>query len=237
MRLSKRILRPTAMMAACGLSGGSLSASMATHPFTTVCMGAEHPKMNVIFLQGITTKRHPFDHDAPPNPDEPDYHTLLDRVGKETGVRFVMPYSNRLCKGSTNSYCWGTGDFDSVAEVYDAIRKSAASCFSFNQPWGLMGFSNGGYHVGRIISQGHLPAPKWAIAVGSAGVVKPFELPEISRHTPFYLHIGMEDITREDAWRFYTELKAERFNVHYGEYAGGHELHEDTLLAMMRHVL
>ena len=98
-----------------------------------------------------------------------DNASLLDKIGKIFGVQFAMPFSDDYCKGSQSNFCWGTEDPGSVADVYDAVRRSSAACIPMHKDFGILGFSNGGYHVGRIITQGHAPLPRFAIAIGSAG--------------------------------------------------------------------
>ncbi len=199
--------------------------------FKTVCAGSAEPTVRIIFLQGITTELTTI------NDTAINYTDMLDAVGKELGVRFAMPYSNVLCKSSGVNYCWGTEEPESVARVYAMIRQSAAACFSLNQPWGVLGFSNGGYHVGRVITQGHTPLPAWAMAVGSAGMLPALPVEALSRGTPFYLVIGQEDITRDKTWNYFNELKKQGFNVRYDELTGGHELTEETLRTLVERIV
>jgi predicted esterase len=207
----------------CGV--GSAQATVMPE-FKTVCAGSVTPKHRVIFLQGIIIEG-----------QEIDYVALLDKVGKELGVKFAIPYSNVYCKNSQTAYCWGTEEPDSVARVYEDIQRSASTCFSLKHEWGLLGFSNGGYHVGRVIAQGRTPLPKWAMAIGSAGTLQSSTLDRLPKRTPFYLESGTEDRVREDAHRFFLELKNHDFNVKYGEYSGKHELTEETLRDLLGKVL
>ena len=209
----------------------------------TVCVGSANPKFHVIYLRGITPENRSEGarfwyasrvfvtggfHNARWTPEIED-ETLLDKIGKELEVKFAIPYSNAYCKGSRTNYCWGTEDPESVALTYEMILRSSANCFSMDKEWGLLGFSNGGYHAGRVVTQGHTPQPKWAIAVGSAGTTENISPNSRIVGTPFYLAIGTEDVTRESAGRFYLELKNLNFNVQYREFGGGHVLTEEIL--------
>lgn len=194
--------------------------------FKTACVGSAAPAHHVVFLQGIIIEG-----------QEIDYVPLLDKIGKELGVRFAIPYSTVYCKNSETAYCWGTEEPDSVARVYEDIRRSAGTCFSLQHEWGLLGFSNGGYHVGRVIAQGHMPLPKWAMAIGSAGTLQASTLDRLPKRVPFYLETGTEDRVRKDAHRFFLELKSHGFNVEYGEYSGEHELTEEILRDVLGKVL
>jgi hypothetical protein len=194
--------------------------------FKTVCVGSDHPIFRVVFLQGIQT-----DQTATQYPD------MLDTVGNALNIQFAIPQSNVLCKNSQNRYCWGSAEPSSVAEVYATIRHSAAQCFSLDQPWGMLGFSNGGYHVGRVIAQGHMPQPAWAIAIGSAGNTATINRQSDAKRTPFYLSIGTDDITRGDARHFFDTLRSRGFNVQYDEFAGGHALTEAVVSSLLKNVL
>lgn len=216
-----------ALMLATLFACGTVSSQTAPMPvFRTVCAGAEHPKYRIVFLQGVMHEQ-----------ADTDYVALLDKVGKESNIRFAIPYSKLYCKNSQTAYCWGTEEPDSVARVYENVRRSAGACFSLKQAWGLLGFSNGGYHAGRVIAQGHTPSPTWAMAIGSAGVMQASTLDHRAKRIPFYLATGTEDIVRENAHRFFLELKNNGFNVRYGEYQGGHELTEETLRTVLGEVV
>jgi hypothetical protein len=218
-----------------------ISVQDASHPvapriFKTLCAGSDHPVFRVVFLQGIQTEQLTS---RPIAPDQTatDYPAMLDAVGNKLNIQFAIPQSNVLCKNSQNRYCWGSAEPSSVAEVYAIIRHSAAQCFSLDQPWGLLGFSNGGYHVGRIIAQGHTPQPAWAMAIGSAGNTTIVNAYNVAKRTPFYLSIGTEDISKDDARHFFNALDSSGFNVHYDEFAGGHELTEAILSPLLKNVL
>lgn len=205
----------------------AVSAQPAPMPaFKTVCAGSAHPKSRIIFLQGIMYEQ-----------QDADYVALLDKVGKDLNIRFAIPSSKLYCKNSQTAYCWGTEEPGSVARVYENVRHSAAACFSLKQEWGLLGFSNGGYHAGRVIAQGHTPAPTWAMAIGSAGQMQASTLDHRAKRIPFYLEVGTEDIVREKAHGFFLQLKNNGFNVRYSEYPGGHELTEETLRTVLGEVL
>ena len=204
-------------------------------PLATDCVGATDAAHQAVYLHGMMPVQSV--ESAAQERILPAETALLDRLGKELNIRFAIPYSKSLCRNSSTHFCWGTAEPVSVAHVYADIRPSVQACFAANASWGVIGFSNGGYHAGRVIAQGHLPQPSWAIAIGSAGAMDTIQPTPAARSTPFYLLIGTADVTRSSAQHFYNALYEQGFNVQYREFAGGHELDENALRATLQEIL
>lgn len=193
--------------------------------FPTNCVGKAGASRNLIFLHGIMPRG--------PVPPELDYEPELGALAKELDLRIALPRSTTYCKGSKDKYCWTGETAPEIAATYGAVVRSAEACFGPGKSFGLVGFSNGGYHVGRVVMRCLAPKPQYVIAIGSAGDLAHSEGRDLARCAPTTILIGDKDITRDAARRFAERLGKQKLPVTFRTFAGGHDVPFDVLRVML----
>jgi dienelactone hydrolase len=223
--------------------GASLPFPAQAEP-TVTCVGSKDAPRRAIFLRGITADVGPsenwrlsrfnsWSHSVLSNDlyfEKSYYEQDLAQIGRELGIRFALVESDRYCPGSLSARCWTGDEPSSIAATYATVVEASKRCFPVRpDDFGLIGFSNGGYHVDRVVMQCLAPAPRWAIAIGSAGDPKLAgeDLKGCTRRLT--LAAGDLDITREKAHGLASALGKHRLDVRFVEFYGGHEVPMDVL--------
>ncbi len=126
-------------------------------------------------------------------------------------------------------WCW-TFDDGEVEAATLAIQSAAGSCFG-DRPYGLIGFSNGGYLLSKLLRACALPAKlsraRWMVSVGSAMFKGPLEPRpgSLAGCGQLTLLIGTRDQWNFDpADHFLQVLKAKGAAVDAVRFDGAHEL-------------
>jgi pimeloyl-ACP methyl ester carboxylesterase len=183
--------------------------------FSTECLGSKND-LQLIYLHGIFqgNETHP--------PIE--FRDDLRRLANELPIRIAVPRSHLLCKRSKDRYCWGDDQPKTIEEVYSKLLKSVASCFDVKKGFGIIGFSNGGYHATRAALRCLQPQPKFVLAVGSSGDSRLAVSPDLSSCAEVHLLIGIKDMTRDGARGFSEAAAKSKLRVSYATFNGGHTL-------------
>lgn len=150
---------------------------------------------------------------------------LLDEIGKKLGIRFVAIKPNHRKPKFDHKLCWYFGGMASseVEETYRYIVDHVKN----NQIAGLIGFSNGGFFLNKLIQVKSLSVP--IITIGSGGYFRNGTFPN---HT--YLLIGKNDVHHyTNAKQFYTESKGTALRITFIEYEGGHRIPKSILLKVL----
>lgn len=181
-----------------------------------LCVGDKSSKYQWIYLHGM---------DEPEiSPQERDNRALMERLSRSMQARIFVARGNNLCKGKV---CWKQTSPEEVKETFDSTRLAAKDCLDFNKPFGLIGFSNGGYLVSKVAQFCIAPKPAWILAIGSAGSLSTET--NLAECAPLSLLIGKKDMTRDKAKKYFESLQKAKLKVSYDNFTGGHELIQPVL--------
>lgn len=157
---------------------------------------------------------------------------VLRAFAKAHHARIALPRATRSCPSEAGSSCWGWAfdDDEREAAAY-SIDAASAACFSPNEPYGLLGFSNGGYAVLELVAHDEvatrLPRAQWIVAVGaSSDVSDPFlASAALGAEPPVVMVAGELDAYNFDASdRYAKRLASAGARVASVHYPGGHDL-------------
>ena len=118
------------------------------------CLGNPRAKNHAVYLHGFT--------DENMSGQEKVNYRNLSKLAGVLDMMIAIPSSTKSClKDGRRQRCWGTEMTQSEAESALVVAKKAArKCFPRNRPYGLIGFSNGGYVATKVFS--YCLAPKQA---------------------------------------------------------------------------
>ena len=182
--------------------------------YPTVCLGDATASKRAIFLHGIM-----------PNSAkalESEYLGDLTILAREGGLRLAVPRSTQACKDGPQRACWLGNDQESIARTYQTLVRSTAPCFPEGAPFGLIGFSNGGYYVGRVVMRCLKPQPAWALTIGSAGDLMHATSDDLGTCAPTMVLVGEKDMVKNGARLFAEALAKKKLRVQFKTYPGGH---------------
>ena len=217
--VEKLILSLLFLTLACGTSAASV-------PESTSCIGPQAAKKFFIYLHGVDSN--------PPSQQELNNRALLEKVAQQKNIRIALPRASMTCPNQPNSYCWGWRfDQDELSKILPMIMDSRKACFNENKPFGLIGFSNGGYLLTQLYAQKMSALsnlkPTLLIAVGSGK--GPFSPADLSKNPPLVLVIGKQDPFNYDPKEeFFHELQSSKAPVRLIEFDGGHSLELNSLI-------
>lgn len=181
-----------------------------------MCVGKKDAKMQWIYLHGMD--------DPSISAQERDNRALMEKMSQSMNARVFMARGNSVCKGKV---CWKQHSSQEVQETFDQIRANAKGCLDFAKPFGVIGFSNGGYLVSKISQYCLAPKPAWILAIGSAGKVG--KEANLEACAPLSLLIGKRDMTREKTKIYFDSLRKAKLKVSLENFSGGHELIQSVL--------
>lgn len=190
--------------------------------FATRCVGDQNAKKHAIFLHGMLPV-------STLSSGAGASEAQLAELAKKHGYRIAIPRSHIVCPRAKSHHCWGFSDVASIESTYQGILKSASQCFDTNKPFVAIGFSDGGYHLGRVFMRGLSPQPKLTIAIGSAGNIGLAHSSDLSKSSRMTLLVGKSDGVLSRAKSFATDLGKKRGQVDFKTYDGGHVVPFDLL--------
>lgn len=184
-----------------GLTGlCSLSLSLgftASLSAATECLGqAQGAKGYLVYLHGLEPLN------ARSN-EEQENRGALERLAREFSLRIALPKAS-VCP--MKKLCWASKDNNEVLKTYISIKNQIKACWPGNQPYTIVGFSNGGYYAFKLYKAHRDPLLKRIIASGSSGIWDPNK-DKANKLTQFHLMIGDKDITLRDASKFASTLR------------------------------
>lgn len=181
-----------------------------------LCLGDKSAKYQWIYLHGMD--------DPEISSQERDNRALMERLSRSMHARIFVARGNSVCKGKV---CWKQTSPEEVRDTFDSIRLAAKECLDIGKPFGLIGFSNGGYLASKIAQFCIAPKPSWILAIGSAGSLG--SETNLVECAPLSLLIGKKDMTRDKAKTYFESLRKAKLPVTYDTFAGGHELIQPVL--------
>jgi predicted esterase len=183
-----------------------------------VCIGPESAKNHAIYLHGMDT--------ASPSSHELKIRDRLGQLAQDLDMRIAVPRSQNICPKNQDQLCWSQKSSDDVRRTIASQVIASEMCFGSKKPDGIVGFSNGGYLLGKAaVNDCDISPFKFVVAIGSAGSVRGESAKRQPSCTPFTLMIGKKDkLTYNSAVAFATQLKNFRANSYLVEYVGGHDV-------------
>lgn len=191
------------------------------------CIGRAGAAHHLVYLHGM---------DAPTvSTQEQANRAALTRIAQRLDVRIAMPRATTPCPTQPALRCWGwTFDDAERARTKQAITDAAATCFGAGD-YGVIGFSNGGAAIGKAVERCEAGFAQWSVQVASAGFTSPTDLPARDACGTLRLLVGDKDEANLAHAKTYVEqMKAKRADVELTIFAGGHELPERELEALLR---
>jgi len=196
------------------------------------CIGPANADTYFIYLHGMDTQN--LSHQEHQN------RAVLNELAAKMNIRIALPRAVTACPTNGALLCWGwTFDQAELESALPRILAAGASCFPENAPFGVIGFSNGGYFVNS-----------WFLNVGSLNHRTPFAMISIgsdfgdlpaafSRSSPvggtLSIVIGKNDeVNRDPHHVFFSRLRDLNIPVKLYEFDGAHEINSAALEAALR---
>ncbi|MBX3193461.1 MAG: hypothetical protein KF819_41150 [Labilithrix sp.] len=117
---------------------------------TASCIGPAHATAYAVYLHGMDG--------VSPSGQEMQNRAILASMASKLSMRVALPRATARCPNQPSSICWGwTFDEREVHEGATTIDAAARSCFG-EKAFALIGFSNGGYLLTKMLRSCVLPS-------------------------------------------------------------------------------
>lgn len=197
------------------------------------CIGPADATQFAVYLHGRDFE--------PPGALELKNRKVFSILAAALHLRVALPRGPEFCEGNGPPHCWGYAV--STAETKAALIKAseaAEQCFGKNKTYGLIGFSNGGYHLARAYRSCFTrPDGKfypYLISIAS-GAVNPPQNQWAQNLSPcghYALLAGKQDPLNQDKGRlFEKEILKRSGHFELVEFEGGHEVPEKPLFELL----
>lgn len=195
---------------------------------SAACLGSQNAESFAIYLHGMDGQT--------PSEQEMTNRETLAALARKLSIRIALPRARMACPSQPGSICWGWSFDDAeVKAAMSIVRDAARSCFG-GKPAALVGFSNGGYLLTKLIRscslKSELAEATRVITVG-AGMIKgplepkPESLVECGELT---MLVGTKDEYNFDpSGNLFRGLRGKNANVREVRFDGGHFLDEASL--------
>ncbi len=184
-------------------------------PLPGPCFGNKNTERQIIYLHGMG---------APYTSGPVAYESELIKLADGINARIAAPQSIERCSKDASKVCWGNEEIRSITNTYKNILASVASCIDTQKPFTIIGFSNGGYHLGRVVMRDLEPRSSQTIAIASAGDIRIAAGDDLSAASPFLLLIGNADLALPAAQTFIQGLKNKKARAELRVFTGGHDV-------------
>ena len=194
---------------------------------TVDCLGKRDARRSIVYLHGW---------DAPSlSAHEKRNRVMWEKMATDLDLRIALPRGDGRCNKGMKQ-CWRVRSRSDVKHSWQRILQGAEKC-SLKKPYGVVGFSNGGYLVSGLYH--NCLANKetaFLLATGSAGLSSN---PPIGKKScgRFILQIGRKDITKGRAEQYMATLKRAKSPAEFKLFPGGHILHRPSIEAVIRNYL
>jgi hypothetical protein len=194
------------------------------------CIGEASATRAFVYLHGRDSQA--------PSSQEMHNRDVLRRIARELGARIALPRSQLPCNDDASQICWGWGfDDGELARTAKAAQGAADRCFAHDTKYVLVGFSNGGYALDKMVARCRLgellPHATRVVTVGAAMFKGPLaDAPsDLSACGDVTMIAGTKDEWNFDPSDHYVnELKARGAHARAVHVPGGaHELAFDAL--------
>lgn len=189
----------------------ALPVACAKHPppVEDGCIGAPGAKRAFVYLHGRDQTK----------PSEQELHNrdVLRKLAGELGARFAIARAETPCKDDPSELCWGWSFSDEeLAKTAEVVNRAADKCFAPGTRFELLGFSNGGYAVDKLVARCKLhdlvPRATKATTVGAGMFHGPLAdaPPDLSTCGDLTMISGMNDTWNFDPGDHYAKAMNQR---------------------------
>jgi predicted esterase len=192
------------------------------------CLGPTNATSFAIYLHGMDGQT--------PSDQEIGNREVLASIAERLSMRIALPRSTRACPTQKGSICWGWSfDDTELDEATSTLRAAAATCFG-DKPVVLVGFSNGGYLLTRLVSTctlgRRMPRATRVVTVGSGNLSAPLgpQPTSLADCGELTMLVGERDQYNFDPkGNLLKELHAKNANAREVRFDGGHLLVTEPL--------
>ena len=179
-----------------------------------LCYGPKNAKNALIYFHGL---------------DQPSVGELeranrvkLKQIAEDLEIRIALPRT--LGKTQDGSLLrWPQPQKNLMEAELGRVLAEATDCLKHQKNLGVLGFSNGGYFLGKVLQYRLSSNFKFYIGAGSAGEELAGDS-DLSDAAPIYLLVGDSDSTLADTKKYFHYLESRSANVSMHVFSGGHEL-------------
>lgn len=196
--------------------GSMFSLSICSDAMATDYIGSKDAKNFVLYLHGM---------DSPgPSKQERTNREVLKKIAEKLDILFALPRSESKCSNNEKLLCWEQDTIEELQKTYAVIKDSVDRKIHENS-FGIIGFSNGGFFVSKLLQHGITNEPLWFLSIGSAGSWNSKNKIDLKNRSPIVILIGRHDRWHYDyAHKYANYLKEAKANVHLMAFDGGHEM-------------
>lgn len=205
----------------------NVRADVSESQLDVTCIGNDNAQGFLIYLHGMDS--------IIPSSQEVTNRKILSDLALKYNLKIAMPRAEMKCPTQLGSICWGwEWNYLELTTIIPKILSARKQCFSSDKPFGVIGFSNGGYLLNNWYQAGLLPSfgikPSFIISSGANRGFIPSNSIDLSKNPPLILIAGDQDIYNHDMNEAYSaQLMTMQADVKVITFIGGHELNEDGL--------
>jgi predicted esterase len=198
-------------------------------PRAATCLGPADATTFAVYLHGM---------DSPTVSDqELGNRDILAHAAAARSIRIALPRARTTCPSDPGARCWGWNFDDAeIDAAATTIADAAQACFGA-KPYGVIGFSNGGYLLSKLYRtcrlHDKLHDATWTITFGSAifeGALEP-QPGSLAGCGRIVIVAGTGDSRNFDPTdHLATVLNAKGADVTSLRFEGGHSVSEQPLL-------
>lgn len=188
------------------------------------CLGERAAPTLVVYFHGIDSLE--------PSEHELRNRQVLQKLANQHQLRIALPRSDFRCPHDATLRCWMWSEWDEQlirGRIDTAMQWARDKCSPNQRVSGLIGFSNGGLLVNRVVQQCLSVERDWLISVGAPGSWQPSpeSLENCGRLT---MLMGRADEgARSSALELKEHLEARSAKVLWLDYDGGHSMETESL--------
>ena len=212
-----------------------------TRTMPVSCIGPEDAEHFMVYLHGADLGKI--------GPYERENRQALESIANALKIRIAVPRSPQLCSGTViGEVCWWVFEHpELVSKTMTQVIDSREQCFSRSQPYGVLGFSNGGYLLNHWVTrtqcsfstQKKRELPDWMISFSAVSGEIDDDLQSLAQaECPALQHvIGDRDLNNYSE-RYYNRLKNLGTNlIPIHVFKGKHELEPTALYQVLETML
>ena len=190
----------------------------------TVCLGPQNATELIVYFHGMDSLK--------PSGQEENNRTILENIANQHGLRIALARSTRTCPEHPDALCWIWGEWDAnilTHRINAAIQQAKQACAPQANSTGLLGFSNGGVLLGRIVQQCLQVQRDWIVTVGAPGSWGA-DTDSLSVCGAISMMMGTSDVhNRPSGQKLFEHLKGRDAAATWVDFKGGHNLDKKSL--------
>lgn len=167
-------------------------------------------KITWVYLCGLTEDYN--------SPQEVENRSVLDRIGKRKGIRFLALHPFDRCSKANNKLCWINYTPEQTENTFTQIMDATKAISTA----GYIGFSNGGFFLNEIAQMRELGVP--IISIGAAGTYR-----TANCFNNLTLIVGKQESIYNDALELAQKSKGSPLTIKFIEHSGDHILPEQEV--------